>query len=126
MPWATTSSRDAKEASCAANCLSWSERDLGEGERHGKRLRAVTRCAERPGEQGTGARASQETHRLGVRIQGCRKGRESPDLSNAPFPHFQGDAGVQPLMHELNRDEVAFARDLLRERAKRLTCPGLR
>ena len=45
MSWATTSSRDDNEASCAANCLSRSERDMGAGEnqRRKERLREVKR-----------------------------------------------------------------------------------
>ena len=55
-----------------------------------------------------------------VRIKGRRKFRERParaDLSSAPFPQFQRDAGVLPQIHDLSQDEVALARDGFSENA---------
>ena len=36
MPRATASSSDGKKLSCAASCLSWSDRDMGAGEHQGR------------------------------------------------------------------------------------------
>ena len=49
---------------------------------------------------------------------------ERERLCRAPFQDFQGTAGMQPLVDDLSRIEIAFAPDGSTESAKRSTCPG--
>ena len=52
------------------------------------------------------------------------EGRERPTRANlpvAPFPDLLGDAGKQPLEHDLSGDEVAFARDERAQNGQRVS-----
>ena len=89
---------------------------LGKEERERKRGREC---------EAGGARSSAEIRATSP--QGDSRGRldavrdQRPtraNLSSAPFPHLQGDAGMQPLKHELSRDEIALARDGFTERKR--------
>ena len=68
MPWATTSSRDAREASCAANCQSWLAK-----QRHGREPAKGRGQAEQGG----------PSRRLGIRIQGAQGGPREASTSGS-------------------------------------------
>ena len=132
----TTSSRDSSKASCAASCRSCSGRDVSRGRtgphktaasRHGRTLGRQARQRaqatatlertegdrEREGPGGSRPETGSGSRRVGRAARGQLIGPAC-----APFPNFQGDAGVQPQMHDLSQDKKLRLRamDVPRER----------
>ena len=107
MPCVTTSSSDASEASCTASCRSCSERDMSRG-----RARPHKTAASRHGHLGDKPEREHQRKRhqrdRGRPIE--RKPGRAPG-GGAPFPNLQSDAGMQPLEHDLSRNEIASAPD---------------
>ena len=123
--------RQRGEASWAASWRSCCERDMCP---HKDKTHETGASGHKhaPGEQnrpGTGAATAQERPRKNER---WREAQQAPGgnwrlgskraeravrsqheriLPGAPFPILQGDAGMQPLEHDFNRDDIAFARD---------------